>query len=208
MARSGFIRIDDSQLRELEGLFSGVLPRELKSAQRIALNRTRRGAGSRVSQYLRTKGKIRYNLPAARVKLGLTITSVSQASSFNVIGDPKPISLTTYSSTRQLQSGGVSVAVRKGARVKIQTGFIRPGLGGAPQVFTRFGRAGSLLPKKEMEKGYHEGKIRTQIRAMKGPSIAGMMRAADVETDLADFLLDRFNTELVRAINLALRRRR
>jgi len=208
VARSGFIRIDDSQLRELEGLFSGVLPRELKSAQRIALNRTRRGAGSRVSQYLRTKGKIRYNLPAARVKLGLTITNVRQASSFNVIGNPKPISLTTYSSTRQLQSGGVSVAVRKGARVKIQTGFIRSGLGGAPQVFTRFGRAGSLLPTRNMRHGFHAGKRRTQIRALKGPSVAGMMRAAQVEDDLAEFVAERFDPELVRAINLALRRRR
>ena len=207
MARSGFIRLDDSQLRELEGLFSGVFPNELKRARSMALNRTRRGAGTRVSQYLRTKGKIRYNLPAARVKAGLKITSVKQASYFNVIGNSKPISLTTYSSTRQLKKGGVSVAVRKGARVKIQTGFIRSGLGGAPQVFTRFGRAGSLLPRKEMRRGYHAGKTRTQIRALKGPSIAGMMRAADVETDLADFLLERFNTELARAINLALRRR-
>lgn len=213
MAGRGFIRIDDSELRELEGLFSGILPKEISRARGIALSRTRRGTASRVSQHLRTKGDIKYNITAGRIKKGLTVTSIRERSSFNVIGEAKPISLTSFIGTRELKRGGVSVAIRKGKRTKLPTAFIARGLrgprgGGANQVFSRFSSKNSLLPKKRMSKGFHKGKVRTQIRALKGPSVAGMMRVGDVEADLAEFLLTRFNTELDRAIRFALSRRK
>lgn len=195
---SGFIRIDDSQLRELEGLFSGVMPRQLTRARRTALNRTRRGAKARVSQQVRTKGKKRYNLPAARVKKGLILTRIRNNESFNVIGSRKSISLTTFSGTRDLfrSRRGVSVSILKGQRLRVASAFIRQPRGGA-QVFRRafvHGRSGKQVG-------------RTPIDRLHGPSIAQMMEQNEVENDLADFLSERFNSELTRAINFALRRR-
>ena len=193
---SSFIRIDDSQLRDLERLFSGVLPKELARARRTALSRTRRGAQSRVSTLIRERGKTNYNLTAKRIKKGVRVTPIRNNESFNVIGSNQKISLTSFVGTRDLKAScrGVSVAVIKGERKRIATGFIRQPLGG-PQVFQRVFRGGQQV-------GRHP------IRRRTGPSIASMMRRNQAEEDLADFLQERFDSELARAINFALRRRR
>ncbi|MFW5816484.1 MAG: phage tail protein [Wenzhouxiangella sp.] len=195
MASNGFIRIDDSQVRELESLFSGILPKELTRARRTALSRTRRGAQQRVSTLIRDRGATRYNIPARRAKDGIRITPLRNQAFF-VIGSNKPISLTSYTGTRDLiRSGrGVSVAVIKGQRTRISSGFIRQPTGG-PQVFRR-----------EFAGGKQVG--RYPIRRLTGPSIADMMARNDAEADLADSLQDRFDRELKGAITAALRRRR
>lgn len=193
-----FIRIDDSQIRELESLFSGILPNELTRARRTALSRTRRGAQQRVSTLIRDRGEVRYNIPARRAKQGIRITPLRNESFF-VIGDNKPISLTSYTGTRDLvRSGrGVSVAIRKGERTRISSAFIRQPTGGA-QVFRREFMSG------EQGRQVH----RYPIKRLVGPSIANMMNRNDAEADLADFLQERFDNELKGAITAALLRRR
>lgn len=198
MAGKGFIRIDDSQIRELESLFSGILPRELTKAKRTALSRTRRGAKKRVSTLIRDRGEVRYNIPARRAKQLIRVTSLRN-DAFFVIGSNKPLSLTSFTGTRDLiRSGrGVSVAIRKGERARIATGFIRQPKGG-PQVFRR-----------EFVSGQRGQQVaRYPIKRLVGPSIANMMNRNDAESDLADFLQDRFDRELKGAIRYALQRRR
>lgn len=196
-AGNGFIRIDDSQVRELEGLFSGILPAELTRARRTALSRTRRGSQQRVSTLIRERGEVRYNIPAGRAKQGITATPLRNESFF-VIGENKPISLTSYTGTRQLiKKGGVSVAIRKGERTRISSAFIRQPIGGA-QVFRR-----------EFMSGQRGRQVhRYPIKRLVGPSIANMMNRNDAEADLADFLQERFDSELKGAITAALLRRR
>ena len=198
MAGSGFIRIDDSQIRELDTIFSGLLPAEINKGKRIALSRTRRGAQQRVSTLIRQRGEVRYNIPAMRAKKGVKITPIIN-SSFLVVGSNKPISLTSFSGTRDLfRSGrGVSVSVRKGERTRISSGFIRQPTGGA-QVYRRKFVSGNG--------GKQVG--RYPIKRLVGPSIANMMDRNKAEDDLAEFLQERFDSELERAINFALRRRR
>lgn len=195
MASKGFIRIDDSQIRELESLFSGILPKELTRARRTALSRTRRGAQQRVSTLIRERGNTRYNLPARRAKDGIRLTPIRN-SAFIVIGSNKPISLTSFTGTRELiKSGrGVSIAVIKGERKRIATGFIRQPKGG-PQVFQRVFRGSRQVG-------------RYPIKRLTGPSIADMMARNEAEDDLADFLQERFDNELKGAITAALLRRR
>jgi hypothetical protein len=198
VAGSGFIRIDDRQIRELETLFSGVLPDEIDRGKRIALSRTRRGAQQRVSTLIRTRGEVRYNIPARRAKEGVRVTPIRN-DAFHVIGSNKPLSLTSFSGTRDLfaSRSGVSVAIRKGQRARIASAFIRQPTGG-PQVFRR-----------EFIGGQRGAQVhRYPIKRLVGPSIANMMDRNDAESDLADFLQDRFDSELQRAIRFALRRRR
>ena len=196
--RDGIIRIDDSQIRDLESIFSGILPRELTKAKRTALSRTRRGAQQRVSTLIRDRGEVRYNIPARRAKRGIRVTSLRN-DAFFVIGENKPLSLTSFTGTRDLlRSGrGVSVAIRKGERTRIATGFIRQPIGG-PQVFRR-----------EFVSGQRGQQVhRYPIKRLVGPSIANMMNRNEAEADLAGFLQDRFDRELKGAIRYALQRRR
>ena len=195
MNRRGLIRIDDRKVRELERLFSGVLPAQLKRARKIALSRTRRGAKTRVSQLIRVKGKKNYNIPASRAKKGITLGRIKDEQ-FLVSGETKPLSLTTFSRTRDLfRSGaGVSVEVIKGNRTKIATGFIRQPTGG-PQVFRREFVGGQSGPQVG----------RRPIRRLIGPSVAVMMNQNEAEDDLAEDLNDRFERELISALNRALR---
>lgn len=195
MAGDGFIRIDDSQIKELDRLFSGFLPKEISKAKRTALSRTRRGSKARVSQLIRTKGKRNYNIPAKRAKKGISVTPLRNES-FRVIGSTKAISLTSFSGTRDLVASGrgVSVAVIEGQRTRIATAFIRQPTGG-PQVFRRAFVGGQQVPRRP-------------IKRLFGPSIATMMDQNDAESDLADFLNDRFDSELKGALRFALRRRR
>ena len=196
--RDGFIRIDDSQIRDLERTFSGFLPREVVRAQRVALSRTRRGAQQRVSTLIRSRGQVRYNIPARRAKQGIRVTPI-RGGSFFVIGSNKPLSLTSFTGTRELiaSRGGVSVAIRKGERTRIASAFIRQPTGG-PQVFRREFISG--------QRGQQVG--RYPIRRLVGPSIANMMDRNDAEDDLAGFLQERFDRELRGAIQAALQRRR
>ena len=208
--RDGFIRIDDSQIRDLESIFSGILPRELTKAKRTALSRTRRGAQQRVSTLIRDRGEVRYNIPARRAKRGIRVTSLRN-DAFFVIGENKPLSLTSFQRTNQLQKTitrkrdgasvkvgrGVSVAIRKGERARIATGFIRQPIGG-PQVFRR-----------EFVSGQRGQQVhRYPIKRLVGPSIANMMNRNEAEADLAGFLQDRFDRELKGAIRHALQQRR
>ena len=198
MAGNGFIRIDDRQIRELENLFSGILPAEIDRGKRIALSRTRRGAQQRVSTLIRTRGEVRYNIAARRAKEGVRVTPI-RSGAFFVIGSNKPLSLTSFSGTRDLfaSRSGVSVAIRKGQRARIASAFIRQPTGG-PQVFRR-----------EFIGGQRGTQVhRYPIKRLVGPSIANMMDRNEAESDLADFLQDRFDSELQRAIRFALRRRR
>lgn len=204
--RDGFIRIDDSEIRELQRTFSGFLPREVVRAQRVALSRTRRGAKQRVSTLIRTRGEVKYNIPARRAKKGIRVTPI-RGGSFFVIGSNKPISLTSFTRTNQLmrdrtrdgrpKPSGVSVMIRTGQRVRIATAFIR-NPSGAPQVFRREFISG--------QSGRQVG--RYPIRRLVGPSIANMMDRNDAEDDLAGFLQERFDRELRGAIQAALQRRR
>ena len=223
--RDGFIRIDDSQIRELSGLLSGVLPKELDRARRIALSRTRRGAQQRVSTLIRTRGKTQYNLPARRAKLGIRVTPIRN-DAFFVIGNENPISLTSFSGTLQKFSGkfstgrkrgaGVQVQIIKGQRRRLRSAFIARGVGGkergsasgADQVFSRFSPRGLHMGRRLMKRGTYAGKTREVIRAVKGPSIASMMRRNEAQEDLADFVQERFDSELARAIRFALNKRR
>lgn len=195
---NGFIRIDDSQIRELDTLLSGTLPSELAKGRRIALSRTRRGAQQRVSTLIRARGDVKYNIPARRAKAGITVTSIKNESFF-VIGENKPLSLTSFSGTRDLsQSGrGVSVAVRKRQRTRIATAFIRT-TSNAKQVYRREFISGSS--------GKQVG--RYPIQRLVGPSIANMMNRNNAEEDMAGFLQERFDTELERAIKFAVRKRK
>lgn len=198
MAGEAFITLDSAGIRELERTVGQHLPKELDRARSIALNRTRRGAGTRVSQWIRTKGPKLYNIPAGRIKQGLTVTRVQNRESFRVIGSRKPISLTSFSGTRDLAASGkgVSVAILKGKRVRIASAFIRQPTGGAQVYRRRFvsGQSGAQFG-------------RYPIRRLIGPSVATMMDQTKVEQDLVGFLFDRYETELDRAIRLALRRR-
>ena len=189
MGSKGFIRIDDSQVRELEGLFSGILPRELNKAKGIALSRTRRGTQQRISTLIRERGEVKYNIPARRAKQGVTLTPIRN-SAFFVFGSNKPLSLTSFTGTRQLKRAGLSIAIRKGERVRIATGFIQK-----KQAFRR-----------EFIGGKQVG--RYSIKRLVGPSIANMMNRNSAESDLADFLQDRFDRELAGAIRSALLRRK
>lgn len=194
----GFIRIDDSQIKELDTLLSGTLPRELTKARRIALSRTRRGAQQRVSTLIRTRGEVKYNIPAGRAKKGIRVTGIRN-DAFLVIGENKPISLTSFSGTRDLFQSrrGVSVAIRKGKRTRISSAFIRQPIGGA-QVYRREFFSGNS--------GRQVG--RYPIKRLVGPSIANMMNRNSAEEDLAGFLQERFDSELERAIKFAVRRRK
>ena len=202
--RDGFIRIDDSQVRDLESIFSGILPRELTKAKRTALSRTRRGAQQRVSTLIRDRGEVRYNIPARRAKKGITVTNIRN-NAFFVIGENKPISLTSFTGTRDLirSRRGVSVAIRKGERTRISSGFIR--------TINVKARDGSTTPvrqafRREFIGGKQVG--RYSIKRLVGPSIANMMNRNEAEADLAGFLQDRFDSELKGAIRYALQRRR
>ena len=214
MADRGFIRIDDSQIRELSGLLSGILPKELDRARRIALSRTRRGAQQRVSTLIRDRGKTQYNLSAARAKQGIKVTSIRN-DAFFVIGNGNPISLTSFSGTRGTKNSGVSVMIIKGRRRRLVSAFIARGVGGAErgsasgaeQVFSRFSPRGLHMGRRVMKRGTYAGKRREVIRAVKGPSIASMMRRNEAEEDLADFIQERFDSELARAIRFALSKR-
>ena len=195
--REGLIRIDDSQIRELERTFSGILPQELTRAKRTALGRTRRGAQQRVSTLIRDRGEVRYNIPARRAKEGVRVTPLRN-DAFFVIGSNKPLSLTSFTGTRDLIASrrGVSVAIRKGQRARIASAFIRQPAGG-PQVFRR-----------EFESGNSGKQVgRYPIKLLVGPSIANMMDRNSAEADLADFLQERFDSELAGAIRAALLRR-
>lgn len=207
MGSKGFIRIDDSQIRELESLFSGILPRELTRARRTALSRTRRGTQQRVSTLIRERGQVKYNIPARRAKDGIKLTPIRNEAFF-VIGSNKPLSLTSFSRTNQLMGGrtrdgrpkgsGVSVMIRAGKRARIYSAWIaQPSIGGQ-QVFRREFKSGSS--------GAQVG--RYPIKRLVGPSIANMMDRNSAAEDLADFLQDRFDSELKGAIRYALQRRR
>jgi len=205
--KSEFIRIDDSQIKKLGQLFSGVFPKELERAKRNAMIGVRKGAKQRTSQWIRTKGKVKYNLPAARANRGIWVTNYVRGSFF-VIGSKKPISLTSFSGTKKLQNGKPSVKVSsKTGRVHFTKSFIAPALGGAEQVFTRYSRNGGTLGERIMRKGRYAGKKRGVIRALKGPSIADMMLTNDVEEELAKFLQERYDRELANSVKNILNRR-
>ena len=204
--RDGFIRIDDSQIRDLESIFSGILPRELTKAKRTALSRTRRGAQQRVSTLIQKRGEVRYNILARRAKRGIRVTSLRN-DAFFVIGENKPLSLTSFSRTNQLMGGrtrdgrpkgsGVGVTIRTGERTRIYSAWVAQPIGG-PQVFRR-----------EFKSGNRGAQVsRYPIKRLVGPSIANMMNRNEAEADLAGFLQDRFDRELKGAIRYALQRRR
>ena len=202
MGSKGFIKIDDSQVRELEGLLSGVLPRELKRAKRTALNRTRRGTQQRLGTLIRERGEVKYNIPARRAKQGVTLTPIRN-SAFFVFGSNRPLSLTSFTGTRQLKRAGLSIAIRKGERVRISSGFIR--------IVHVKAKDGSTTPVKQaFRREFIGGKQvgRYSIKRLVGPSIANMMNRNNAEADLADFLQDRFDRELAGAIRAALLRRK
>lgn len=204
MAGNGFIRIDDSQVRELESLFSGFLPQEVARAKRTALYRTRQGTKQRVSTLIRTRGTVKYNISAGRANEDITVTSIRN-DSFLVIGSNKPVSVTSFARTNQLWRGrtkdgrpkgsGVSVMIRAGERSRIYSAFIAQPSSGGVQAFRR-----------EFVSGQQVG--RYSIERMVGPSIANMMDRNDAESDLTDFLQERFDSELAGAIRAALLRRR
>ena len=198
MADRGFIRIDDSQIRELERTFSGFLPKEMTRARRTALSRTRTSTKQRVSTLIRERGEVRYNIPARRAKDGITLSPIRN-DAFFVFGSNRPLSLTSFSGTRDLVASrrGVSVAIRKGQRVRIASAFIRQPTGGA-QVFRR-----------EFESGNSGKQVgRYPIKRLVGPSIANMMNRNSAEEDLANFLQERFDSELAGALRAALLRRK
>ena len=204
MAGNGFIRIDDSQIRELDGLLSGTLPQELDKARRIALARTRRGVPLRMSSLLTDRGEVKYNVGPMRVRQGIKVTRIAN-SAFFVLGSNKPLSLTTFKGTRQLKGrkiprshgrrkgGGVSVAIRKGERLRISSGFIL-----------------NVNSRQAFRREFISGRQakRYPIKRLVGPSIANMMNRNNAEEDLVVFLQERFDSELERAINYAIKRRR
>jgi hypothetical protein len=209
MAGNGFIRIDDSQIRELDGLLSGTLPRELDKARRIALARTRRGVAMRMSTLITDRGEVKYNVGAMRVRRGIKITSIRN-SAFFVIGSNKPLSLTSFlntsqrkgrkppkgSSRRRRIGAGLFFSVRKGEKLRISSGFILNV--NSRQAFRREFMSG------QRGRQVHQYPIKRLV----GPSIANMMNRNNAEEDLVKFLQERFDSELESAINYAIKRRR
>jgi len=196
VAGSGFIRLDTRDLRDVQQIFSKLLPQQLERAQRVALNRTRRGTKAAISTLVRGRGRKPYNIKAARLKRGITVTTIRDNSYYIVQGESKPISLTSFAGTRSLRASGrgVSVEVLKGQRVAIATGFIRQPIGGK-QVFRRAFKSG--------QRGAQVG--RYPIKRLTGPSVATMMEQNAAEDDLGRSLAARYEDELARAIRYALR---
>lgn len=196
MAGNGLIRLDTADLRDMEGALGKALPKQIERAARIALSRTRRGTKNAISTLVRNRGRKPYNIKAARLKRGISITPIRDRSYFIVRGSSKPISLTSFAGTRSLERSGkgVSVEVLKGKRTRIATGFIRQPTGGK-QVFRRAFKSGQSGPQVG----------RYPIKRLTGPSIATMMEQNAAEQDLGQSLSARFETELARAIRYALR---
>ena len=200
--RNEVIRIDDRELRSAVRSFAFYTPRELRRAKRVALSRTRRGVKQRISTLVRERGERKYNVPARRVSRAVSMSPIFN-DSFTVYGSNKPIPLISYSGRqgaprdRRKSGGGVSVVIRDGRRVAIRSAFIAASTrNGARQVFRRtFTGGGGQVGRKPIDR-------------LVGPAVATMMRVNNAQEDLADFLQERFDTELQRALVFALRRGR
>jgi hypothetical protein len=200
------VKLDSSEVKALEKVFGITAPRELKKSMRRALSRTRSGSKTDTSKRVREE----YNIQARRLKKDVVLTRPNYSSfSFRVIGRKRPISLISFRGKggppRQVASG-VSAAVELGSREVIRHAFIRTGLNGNKQVFTRYARGGGLLPKVRMSRGSNAGQVKRKLRALKGPSVADMMLGSEVEKTLGDTAQDRFLTELQRNLKFLLGR--
>lgn len=200
------VKLDSSEVKELEKVFGITAPRELKRSMRRALSRTRRGAKTETSQRVRDD----YNIQARRLKRDVVLTRANYSSfSFRVIGRNRTIGLMSFrgkGGPPNPTKAGVSVAVKIGQRKLIGNAFIRTGLNGNKQVFTRYSSSGKLLPKHRPTRGANAGKTKTKLRAIKGPSAADMMLGAEVEKPLGDNAQDQFLTELQRNLKFLLGR--
>lgn len=200
------VKLDSSEVKELEKVFGITAPKELKKSMRRALSRTRSGAKTETSKRVRED----YNIQARRLKRDVVLTRANYSTfSFRVIGRNKTIGLMSFrgkGGPPNPTNAGVTAAVKIGKRQLIRHAFIRTGMNGNRQVFTRYSRTGRLLPKKEMRRGRNAGQKKTQLRALKGPSAADMMAGVEVEKPLGDNAQERFLTELQRNLTFLLGR--
>lgn len=197
--RNGLIRLDDSEIRELERLFSGVMPKELRRATYRALTRTRQGSKKQISDLVTKDGAEKYNVKIGRVKRGVFMTRIRN-DAFTIFGQNRPISLSTFKGTRQLlktgrngkkRGAGVQTQVIQGDRKRIHSAFIARK--GSDQVFRRVFEGGKQVKRNPIER-------------LVGPSVADMMEKNDAEKRIADYALPRFDGELKTALNYVLAR--
>lgn len=206
MANLAFdVQLDTSELDRVAKRITKDDKKNFRKAIGTSLSRTRRGVRALTSQVIRE----RYNVQAKRVKDGTHLTPVDRANwQFKLVGRNKPINLIHFRGKggppRWIRRG-VSVAVQLGDRKVIRRAFIRTDIHGNPRVFTRFD-GGQKLPAREMRAGYHTGKVRTGIRALKGPSIADMFFEVEIDEKVADFAQERFAQELDRNLRFFLGR--
>lgn len=200
------VKLDSSEVRELEKVFGVTAPKRLRRSMRRALSRTRSGARTETSKRVREE----YNIQARRLKRDVVLTRANYSSfSFRVIGRNRTIGLMSFRGKGGPPSptkAGVTAAVKTGQRSLIRHAFIRTGLNGNKQVFTRYSSSGGLLPKHKVTRGSNAGKTKTKLRAIKGPSAADMMVGSEVEKTLGDTAQDRFLTELQRNLTFLLGR--
>jgi hypothetical protein len=135
-----------------------------------------------------------YNLPAARINKGLSVTDDGVA--IVLTGSGRSIGLVEFSGRwggAKTQGATASVFASGGSHNYAGT-FIATGLSGNRQIFDRWG------PKQRMQKGRYAGQMRQPLKTLYGPSIAQMLRKGDRETRLTDVAQEVLSTEIVRLL--------
>lgn len=196
------LEIDDSDLRKLELQLSRLAPAEINRRLPRVVRATAKGSITPTSKKVREL----YTIKAGPLKKRIAVRDVNVADrSFVLRGFKSTIGIRNFSASQNKR--GVSVRVLKGsARTQLRAAFgPASGLNANPVFFTRLSPRGEPLPFREVRAGSNRGKVKQQLRAIKGPSAADMLNRDEVESAIADFAAPRYATELQRAIDRALR---
>jgi hypothetical protein len=137
-----------------------------------------------------------YNINAKRVRE--SSGARRQGTAVELTGYDRPTGLLQYGAKET--GAGVVVQVRKdGPATNLGHAFIRPGLSGNKQVFSRVAY-GKGAYRRKMTKGNYKGELRTPIAAHYGPSTAQILRNQQMQERLIGFSQKRLSTEVRRQI--------
>lgn len=161
------IRIDKSQLDDVKRIAYGIKNGHIKVMTR-AVNKTMTGIRTDAVQEIYNV----LNLTKKRIRRDFAIRKMTWSSpEARIVSIGKPVSLTTFSGTREVKSG-VSVKVKRtGSRKIIKRAFIEATKGGSKQAFWREYQGPRTMFRPGVSYARLPRKYRYPIRRLTGPRI-------------------------------------
>lgn len=199
MAAESFVQVDAAEVAELERRFRVVAPQRVQRGLRSAFFALTRASLTESGKIIRQ----RYTVKAARLRRDLRIVNPNPSTlSYVIRGKDVPIGIGSFVGTRQNRRG-VRVKIRKDRGPSTLRNSFGPKLG--RNTFFTTHPDGEPNPKVRMSKGFNQGRLKRQLDVLFGPSAADMMLGADIDEKMADFALARYETEVNRQIDRAIR---